>query len=92
MEPIVIDEEHREVRVKIYELLETKLKKTPNKKLQMPFSFCKEGKEHILAISSHIAKEVGIGLKTVIIKAESPWAVYSSLALLIINAGVDTGI
>lgn len=89
MEKPVIDEQHCEVYKQIAALLATKVKAL-NEKSRMPFQFFKEGGNHTLAISARISKEIGLGLKTIIIRAENPWAVYSSLALLIINVGTQT--
>jgi hypothetical protein len=89
MVPVIIDEQHRAVYRQVMELLAVKTKKTPNEKLRMPFSFYKEGREHVLAISSRLAREVGIGIKTIIIRAENPWVAYASLASMIVNAGVN---
>ena len=54
---------------------------------------CTKVKEHVLVIGSRILKQVGIGfgLERLEIREANPWAVYSALALLIINAGIGTG-
>jgi predicted transcriptional regulator len=91
----IIDEEHSEAYKQVLKLLATKVKKTPSENPQkpkpLPFSFFKKGQEYTLAISARLAKEVGIGIKTIIIRAESPWMAYSSLALLIIKTSAGAG-
>ena len=102
----IIDEEHREVYKKIAELLRAKIGASEKGDVRVPFSFftkktcactkasacaCTKVKEHVLVIGSRILKQVGIGLERLEIREANPWAVYSALALLIINAGIGTG-
>lgn len=97
---VVIDDDHKQVHNQITELLAAKIK-LPNAKQVIPFSFfkkvrgcacmkagtcaCAKAAEHVLVISSGIAKQAGLGLEKIVIRGANPWAVYSSLALLVIN-------